>query len=269
MTREPLPASVRAEYLRAMGIDVWQSRDAIAVTDTDMHPESGVAATESAVLSRPDASRQPAVTNQSVDAHEPAAPARPAEPAAANDDWPLLQHEVSRCTRCRLHETRTQPVFGVGDRHARLMIIGEAPGAEEDRSGEPFVGRAGQLLTAMLKGIGLAREQVFIANTLKCRPPQNRDPRVDEISACNDYLLRQIAAIRPGVILAVGRIAAQQLLESDLPLGRMRGASQTFGDTAIPVIVTYHPAYLLRTPAQKALAWEDLKRVKATLEQAA
>jgi DNA polymerase len=137
--------------------------------------------------------------------------------------------------------------------------VGEAPGAEEDRQGEPFVGRAGQLLNSMLRAIGLAREQVFIANVLKCRPPGNRDPAPQEIAECLPYLERQIALIKPKIMLAVGRIAAQALLHTEVPLGRLRQQVHAFGATGVPLVVTYHPAYLLRTPADKRKAWEDLK----------
>lgn len=173
-------------------------------------------------------------------------------------DWPELEQAVSVCTRCRLHASRTQAVFGVGSRAADWMIVGEAPGAEEDRRGEPFVGRAGQLLDQMLRAVGLGRDRVFIANILKCRPPGNRDPAADEASACRGWLDRQIALVAPRLILAVGRIAARELLETDAPVGRLRGQVHTLKNTEIPVIVTYHPAYLLRSPTQKRKAWADL-----------
>lgn len=172
--------------------------------------------------------------------------------------WSRLQHQVSGCTLCDLHQSRTQTVFGVGNRDADWMIIGEAPGADEDRQGEPFVGRAGQLLNEMLRAVGLNREQVYIANILKCRPPGNRDPKSDEVSACSGYLQRQVELIRPRLILAVGRVAAQNLLDEDLPVGKMRGNIYRYGGREIPVIVTYHPAYLLRSPSQKRKAWADL-----------
>jgi len=167
---------------------------------------------------------------------------------------------VLRCTRCPLHLTRTQGVFGVGPRRADWLVIGEAPGAEEDRRGEPFVGAAGQLLDAMLRAIGLDRTRnVYIANVLKSRPPGNRDPKPEEVAACLPYLLRQIELLQPRLILAVGRIAAQNLLATDAPLGRLRGQVHHFGELNTPLVVTYHPAYLLRTPADKRKAWEDLK----------
>jgi DNA polymerase len=139
------------------------------------------------------------------------------------------------------------------------MVIGEAPGADEDLQGEPFVGRAGQLLTAMLKACGLERSQVFIANILKCRPPDNRDPDPLEVRACLPYLSRQIARVRPQLILAVGRIAAQNLLATDVPIGRLRGQVHRYGEFDTPLIATYHPAYLLRSPGEKRKAWDDLK----------
>jgi DNA polymerase len=173
-------------------------------------------------------------------------------------DWDALGDTVRHCTRCSLHAGRTQTVFGVGNREAELMIVGEAPGAEEDRRGEPFVGRAGQLLDEMLLALGFARQDVFIANILKCRPPNNRDPSPDEAAACRPYLDRQIELVEPKLILAVGRIAAQQLLESDAPVGRLRGQPHRLEAQGLPVIVTYHPAYLLRSPTQKRKAWQDL-----------
>jgi len=147
----------------------------------------------------------------------------------------------------------------VGNREAEWMIIGEAPGADEDRQGEPFVGRAGQLLNAMLLAIGLRREQVFIANILKCRPPDNRDPKPNEVSCCMPYLQRQIDLINPRIILCVGRIAAQNLLSTDTPIGKLRGTVHRFGAQQRPVVVTYHPAYLLRSPGEKRKAWIDLQ----------
>ncbi len=178
-----------------------------------------------------------------------------------------LQKQVSVCTKCELHQTRTQTVFGVGHPAADWLIIGEAPGADEDRKGEPFVGRAGQLLTNMLRAIGLAREEVFIANILKCRPPNNRDPKQEEVAQCKPYLRQQIEFLQPKVILAVGRIAAQSLLETDTPIGRMRGKQYQFENTNIPVVATYHPAYLLRSPQQKRKAWEDLKFARQIMQQ--
>jgi DNA polymerase len=189
------------------------------------------------------------------------------EPAAAGPvawmDWETLAATVRECRLCGLCGTRTQTVFGTGDTRARLMVIGEAPGADEDRQGEPFVGRAGQLLNSMLKAAGFERPAVYIANVLKCRPPNNRDPAANEVERCLPYLKRQIALIGPAVILCVGRIAAQHLLERDVPLARLRGRVHQFGRT--PVVVTYHPAYLLRSPTEKRKSWEDLKLAMGVL----
>jgi uracil-DNA glycosylase len=195
----------------------------------------------------------------------------PGPPGAESDQaWQQLTEAVARCTRCELHRTRTRPVLGVGDRHAQWLVVGEAPGAEEDRQGEPFVGRAGQLLDAMLRAIGLGRGQnVYIANILKSRPPGNRDPAPAEVAACLPYLERQIELIRPRLILAVGRIAMQNLLETQHSLGRMRGQVHAFGGLKTPLIVTYHPAYLLRKPEDKRKAWEDLKFARSVFARLA
>ena len=218
----------------------------------------------------PPTARPPVESPAAPPAREPApkpTPRRPQPPAAPEPrhsvgegvDWAALESMVRDCTQCELHATRTHPVFGVGDRQADWMVIGEAPGRDEDLQGEPFVGRAGKLLNAMLWAAGFPREQVFIANILKSRPPNNRDPHVDEVAACIPYLLRQIELIQPKMILAVGRIAAQNLLQTEEAIGRLRGRVHTLRPYGIPVIATYHPAYLLRTPSQKRRAWDDLK----------
>jgi DNA polymerase len=213
----------RSQYLQALGIDQWARRVQLAAQIAE----------------------SPAVG--------------PGEASAAADEWATLQQSVASCRRCGLHACRTQTVFGVGDRQAEWMVVGEAPGAEEDARGEPFVGAAGQLLNAMLAAIGLARESVFIANILKCRPPGNRDPSPAEIAECLPYLRQQIQQLRPRLILAFGRVAAQGLLGTDQPLGALRGSVHAAPPLNTPVVVTYHPAYLLRAPAEKRKAWEDLK----------
>ena len=195
---------------------------------------------------------------QSVDQQTDGDGAAPLEDSPLT--WEQLEQAVASCSRCELHASRTQTVFGVGNRDAQLLIIGEAPGRDEDLQGEPFVGRAGQLLNAMLAAIGFQRGQVYIANILKCRPPNNRDPRPEEAVACNQWLQRQIELLQPRVILALGRIAAQNLLNSDQSLGRLRTGQHDYA--GIPLIVTYHPAYLLRKPIDKRKSWQDLKRVK-------
>ena len=182
-------------------------------------------------------------------------------PMAPRDPWALLAAEVKDCRLCSLHQTRTRTVFGAGARAARWFFVGEAPGADEDREGEPFVGRAGQLLGAMLKALSLVREEVYIANVLKCRPPGNRDPAAEEVQHCMPYLQRQIALVEPKVVVALGRVAAQSLLGTAAPLGSLRGMVHRY--LGIPLVVTYHPAYLLRSPADKRHAWDDLKRARA------
>ena len=219
----------RLEYLEALGIDVWVPRGEVS-----------------------EAATAPAKISARTDTLTP--------------DWEELRATVAGCTRCQLHQHRTQTVFGVGNRDADWMIIGEAPGAEEDRRGEPFVGRAGKLLDEMLRAVGLDRSTAFITNILKCRPPNNRDPAANEAAACRGYLERQIDMINPRLILAVGRIAAQQLLHSDSPVGRMRGRVHSLKNRQVPVIVTYHPAYLLRSPSQKRKVWEDLCLARQTVE---
>jgi len=218
-------SALRREYLAALGIQTWAVRGNAACP----------VAPPVAPLVAPSGARESGV------------------------DWPELRARVSACTRCGLSTTRTQTVFGVGNLEAEWLIVGEAPGAEEDRRGEPFVGRAGQLLNSMLRAIGLPREQVFIANVLKCRPPGNRDPASGETAECLPYLEQQIALLKPKIMLAVGRIAAQNLLRTDVTLGRLRQQVHRFGSSQVPLVVTYHPAYLLRTPGDKRKAWEDLK----------
>jgi DNA polymerase len=172
-------------------------------------------------------------------------------------EWNELKLAVSACTACRLHESRTQTVFGTGDEQAGWLLVGEGPGAEEDKLGEPFVGQAGKLLDNMLAAISLKRgRNVYIANTVKCRPPENRNPQPDEVAACEPYLTRQIALIRPRLIIALGKVAAQRLLETDRTIASLRG--KLHQAQGIPLIVTYHPAYLLRSLQDKAKAWEDL-----------
>jgi DNA polymerase len=242
-------AALRNAYLDALGIDRWVPRVAPEAR-YDSQPEARYD-------SQPEA-REP---DQRVRL-QPQPLSRIDSPPAG--DWPTLREQVAGCRACDLCKTRTQTVFGVGNTQAEWLVIGEAPGAEEDRQGEPFVGRAGQLLNAMLLAIGLPRETVFIANVLKCRPPGNRDPKPEEVSRCLPFLSQQIALLKPRILLVVGRIAAQTLLASDAPLARLRGRLHHFGDANTPLVVTYHPAYLLRTPADKRKAWEDLKFARAT-----
>jgi len=225
--------SYQRQYLKEMGIDVWVDRNT-PVSINESVVEKSIS--QNKVSAQPE--NQPSVLPVELD---------------------TLAKQIAVCTKCSLHESRTQTVFGVGNPDADWLVIGEAPGADEDRQGEPFVGRAGRLLNSMLLAMGLPREQVFIANILKCRPPNNRDPKPEEVTACESYLRQQIDLIKPIIILAVGRIAAQNLLKLETPIGKMRGQRYQYPDSELPVIVTYHPAYLLRSPREKRKVWEDLK----------
>lgn len=236
----------KRQYLDAMGIQVWSLREPAPQPE----PASSVA------VELPGPVEAEPVVDIPV----------PGRPDVSGLDWTDLQAKVSGCTLCDLHLSRTQAVFGTGNRSADWLIIGEAPGHDEDEQGEPFVGRAGQLLNAMLLAIGLQREQVYIANILKCRPPQNRDPNAEEVLCCEAYLQRQIELIRPEIILAVGRIAAQNLLKVDIPIGKLRGVVHKEPSSGTPLIATYHPAYLLRSPSEKRKAWQDLQLAVRALE---
>jgi len=230
----------RLGRLHDLGVTPWVTRRG-AQPPMASGPRSNVAPTPAAVsLSVPSA----------VAADERAT-------AIAAMDWTALKSAVAECTACGLRAGCTQTVFGVGDEQAKWLIIGEAPGADEDKQGEPFVGRAGQLLNSMIAAMGMKREQVYIANVLKCRPPGNRDPKPEEAELCRPFLERQIALVKPTLILAVGRIAAQNLLHTDVTIGRLRGTVHRLGQ--LPVVVTYHPAYLLRSPSEKRKAWADLQ----------
>lgn len=255
----------RRDCLRDMGITLWvrreaPARDSVSVSQEDPPPVVADAVLpEKSLLVESTFTASAAAPVSAMDS-VPLAPV--VDPAGL--DWDDLVTAAVGCRACSLCETRTRTVFGVGDRNARLMIIGEAPGAEEDRQGEPFVGRAGQLLDRMLEAIGLSRDQVYIANILKCRPPGNRDPRAEEVLACRGWLDRQIALVQPEVILSVGGVAAKNLLETDEAVGRLRRRVHHYRET--PLCVTYHPAYLLRRPEEKAKAWIDLQMMWRELQ---
>jgi DNA polymerase len=231
----------REAILREMGLaPVWKERNAVA----PVPPHEAVAEDDSNVPSSPSVAREARI---------------------AKMDWPALKAAVPACTACALHKTRTQTVFGVGDEDADWLLVGEAPGAEEDQKGEPFVGQAGKLLDAMLASIGLKRgTNVYIANVLKCRPPGNRNPEASEVAQCSPHLLRQVELIRPRLILAMGRFAVQTLLNTDASIASLRGKVHAYH--GVPLIVTYHPAYLLRTLPDKAKAWQDLLFAVRTME---
>ena len=255
-----MDAGLRQRYMQVMGISVWMPK-ASAVGEIPPVPPFSKGGVETPLLMVPN-------SLLSVPPFEKGGLGEISLPVVSDCShlsWQDLRAAVQSCTRCALAKTRTQAVFGTGDVQARWMIIGEAPGADEDRSGEPFVGRAGQLLNNMLAAIGLPRESVYIANVLKCRPPNNRDPKVDEAANCRGYLERQIELVNPTLILVVGRIAAQNLLHTDAPLARLRGKQHRAPVSGTPVVVTYHPAYLLRQPADKRKAWEDLQFAREIL----
>ena len=250
---------MRDHYLQAMGITRWVRRepDPVSVETSEQKEQDEVLSTTDNV-------------KEVVNKTEVAEKVKPAEVELSvvqtpdshvvdQLDWPELEKQVSACVACDLHATRTKTVFGSGSQQADWLIVGDAPGTEEDLQGLPFLGQGGQLLTAMVEAAGLQREQVYITNSLKCRPPESRDPDADEMMACHVYLKRQIELLKPKVILAVGRVAAHNLLEVNEPMKTMRGQAFTYQDTGIPVVVTYHPAYLLRAPSNKGKAWQDLK----------
>lgn len=260
----------RGALLREMGLaPLWRlrARDvdedaAQPATGEAMQNQAPAAVVSQSLPSIPLAEKQ-------ADAPANAASALPDDRAAviAGLGWEALEQAIHTCTACRLCAQRRQAVPGVGDRQAGWMFVGEAPGAEEDRRGEPFVGQAGKLLDAMLGAIGLHRgEGVYIANAVKCRPPHNRTPEADEIAACLPFLQRQIALVKPRVLVALGRPSAQALLGAEVRISAERG--KTHAHSGVPVIVTYHPAYLLRNPVDKGKVWEDLCHARATFERA-
>lgn len=247
----------RTDILRELELlPVWQLRELVVNAGEDFVPTDS-AAEPVAQAASPAATADPVAT--------------PATLAAADRctlimqmDWPELKQAVAACEACSLASTRTQTVFGVGDEHADWLFVGEAPGAEEDKRGEPFVGAAGQLLDNMLAAVQLKRgENVYIANVLKCRPPQNRDPQGEEVVQCDPFLKRQVELIKPKLIVALGRFAAQSVLATEQSIGALRGKLHDYH--GVPVIVTYHPAYLLRNLPDKAKAWEDLCFARATM----
>lgn len=252
----------RLQLMRELGLaPVWRLREGMAVANlalTSPHVivgslPSDLPATESAPVV--DIPPVPMIKLSSVAPVVPAAKQKP--------DWLALQQDVMQCQACSLCQTRTRTVFGKGNPQARIMLIGEAPGAEEDRQGLPFVGKAGQLLDNMLAAVGLSIDDVYIANVLKCRPPANRNPMGEEVAACSDYLRWQIDHVQPDILVTLGRFAAHALLQTDAAIGTLRkGVHQYQG---IPLFVTFHPAYLLRSPGEKAKAWQDLLAIRRTL----
>lgn len=258
--------------LREMGVTLWlpPQTDAMPLPEAAMPEPVPSEVTAPVPAQAPVASPAPAPVRMSrpvaapAEANSPSAPrplaARPSGVAAM--DWLALREAVAGCEACGLCRSRRNTVFGVGHAQAQWMIIGEAPGEQEDRQGEPFVGKAGQLLDNMLRAVGLTRaeagpeQQVYIANVLKCRPPMNRNPEPQEVAQCEPFLKRQVELVAPKLILAMGRFAVQSILQTGEPIGRLRGRMHAY--QGVPVVVTYHPAYLLRNPADKARSWDDL-----------
>ncbi|RKZ41801.1 MAG: uracil-DNA glycosylase [Gammaproteobacteria bacterium] len=283
--------SLHAQYLKAMGIQVWVRRQLPTALREESSPVNIAVTTQPepipAIIEKPtqvNTNEIPEIPgNNAVPKIRKESPlAEPPVPlpkqnhqsvtavqAPSEDspelDWETLQSRVAACTVCELHLKRTQTVFGVGNRQADLMLIGEAPGADEDAKGEPFVGQAGQLLNAMLYAIDLKRESVYITNVVKCRPPDNRNPHPYEITCCNDFLKHQIALVKPKLLVAVGRVAAHHLLSTDIAISKLRSQRYEYGKTKIPLIVTYHPAYLLRRPTEKRHSWQDLQFIRQTI----
>ena len=243
------------EILKTMGIDVYVRRDQ-TVEEIEPPPEKAPKPVEIAPSVPPEAELRDEV------------PADSDNNDIARLEWIPLRERVTACVQCaELCANRTQTVFGVGNQRADLMVVGEAPGRDEDRQGEPFVGRAGQLLDRMLLVMGQERSRVYIANILKCRPPNNRDPKPEEADACRAFLERQIALVQPKVLLSGGLISAQNLLRTQQAVGRLRGRVHTLEPAGLPLIVTYHPAYLLRQPSEKRKVWDDLQRAMAVLDE--
>ncbi|PIE83429.1 MAG: uracil-DNA glycosylase [Candidatus Contendobacter odensis] len=270
----------KRQYLHAMGIPLWLPRrppasqpepDSIILSTPPEQPkplavpEPGEMPATTLSSPQPDSAPNLSMSQRIEETQAKAMDDR--EMRIATMDWEALNNSVRQCDACGLCTTRSQTVFGVGNRQADWLVIGEAPGADEDRLGEPFVGRAGKLLDSMLLAIGLKRKQIFITNILKCRPPQNRDPNTIEVECCRPFLERQIELVQPRIILAIGRIAAQNLLETQMPIGKLRGQVHHFGQKNILLIVTYHPAYLLRSPREKRKSWDDLRLARRVLRQ--
>jgi len=259
-----LDARQRA-MLAEMGVKVWTpapARAPMAVAEPAVAVPAPIQPPARPPLPREPTARAPiAPTTPATAAPVSIAPPAPARADIAQLDWPALREAVAGCRACGLCESRRNTVFGAGHTEADWMIVGEAPGEQEDRQGQPFVGPAGQLLDAMLRACGRDRQAedsrgVFIANVLKCRPPANRNPAPEEVVQCEPFLSRQVALVKPKLIIAMGRFAVQSLLKTTEPIGRLRGRVHRY--EGVPVIVTYHPAYLLRTPVDKAKAWADL-----------
>jgi uracil-DNA glycosylase len=256
--------------LQGIGLRLWRERQAVEAERTESEPLPAVPDTvqpwsAGAIPLVDDVASVPAAGQSSDPEVEKLPAAARAEPPRL-ENWEDIVAAIHGCEACELSQNCTQKVPGVGNRQADLLIVGEGPGHDEDIRGEPFVGRSGQLLDRMLAAIGIDREQVYITNIVKCRPPNNRDPRADEAQQCRLFLDAQIRQIAPRVILAVGRVSAHNLLDSNLPVGKLIRQTHRLPGTDIPLKVTYHPAYLLRNPSAKSIAWQDMKLLHRLLQ---
>ena len=259
--------------LNGIGIDVWTERRATSAKKPEAEPVPEILSTAEMedirrFAQRPEPAQDLPLANISSDENNAPLASAPAvvEVPSRLDSWDSIIESIHGCTACELAQNCTQKVPGVGDRQADLLIVGEGPGHDEDIRGEPFVGRSGQLLDRMLAAIGIAREQVYITNIVKCRPPNNRDPKQLEAQQCRAFLEAQIEQVAPRVILSVGRVSAHHLLASNLPVGKLIQQMHKLPGTEIPLKVTYHPAYLLRNPSAKAIVWQDLKLLHQMLQ---
>jgi uracil-DNA glycosylase len=276
--RTPVPAPPPHDELRLLTGDLRALLDAVHMWGVQLVPGAQPPEPSATVpnMSRPSHAPEPSPAYKGAD-HDPT------QPTASQDVQEVLTSSqktldplarlsleeletvAKQCTECRLHRGRTHVVFGVGNPQADLMFVGEAPGRDEDLQGEPFVGRAGQLLTRIIEAIGMKRQDVYIANVIKCRPPNNRNPEADEILHCEPYLIRQIALVKPRLIVALGTFAAQTLLKTKLPISQLRGRFHAY--QGVPVMPTFHPAFLLRNPERKRAVWEDMQMVQRELRQ--
>ena len=263
------------QCLRGIGIDIWSERRLKASTNSDRESVSEILTNDEIeelhrFAQRPGAASKPSqngvVEQESKSPEISSTPEIDASRSVQLDSWPAIIDAIEGCTACELAQNCTRKVPGIGDKQAELLIVGEGPGHDEDIRGEPFVGRSGQLLDRMLAAIGFTRDQVYITNIVKCRPPNNRDPNPPEAQQCRGFLEAQIKQLDPRVILSVGRVSAQSLLDSNLPVGKLIRQMHKLPGTDIPLKVTYHPAYLLRNPSAKAVAWQDLKQLYQMLQ---
>jgi DNA polymerase len=260
----PILDNRKMEILAKMGIQLWKLRQ-----DPDTPPAIGEELPGQGNHSSDALPQSPATTKAAPDRLELAGEGQSAKSISDYKFASLdeISFSIGNCERCPLHATRINTVPGHGNTTADWMFVGEGPGQNEDEQGLPFVGRAGQLLNAMISALGMRREDVFVANAVKCRPPGNRDPSADELAECEPYLHQQLTLIRPRVIVALGRISAQALLKTGEPLGKLRGTVHRYGPRNVPLVVTYHPAYLLRSPDQKLKSWQDLLLAKSIVNQ--